>query len=220
MTIGTTSATADIIPATIESLGPGLHTAIITVRACVNDANCSSNQINGSPQSVTVNYRITGTKSTVNSLTFDIGNSPQAADLARAFSVSSYPADGWTASTDIPLLSVAPGSGGTTVATPVTASIDGTALDSIAGGTYTGNIRFTPNAAGLVPFDLPVTLNMARTRVNFVAPHVATAGRTAEVIIRGEYFNSAPPTGVLFGLRRPRVSRWSVIRKYVRRIRP
>jgi len=199
ITLGTNSAATEIIPAAVEALGPGQHTATITVRACLNDATCATNQVNGSPATVTVNYRINGTQSTVSSLTFNVGNTAQPADLTRAFSVSSFPASGWTATSDIPVLNATPATGGAALATPVSASIDAAALDTFSGGTYAGRIRFTPNAAGLVPFDLPVTVNITRTRVNFVAPHVAVAGRNDGIIIRGENFNAAPPTGVLIG---------------------
>ena len=97
------------------------------------------------------------------------------------------------------MLNVTPAMGGAAIATAVNASIDAASLDSFAGGTYTGNIRFTPNAVGQIPFDLPVTINITRTRVNFVAPHVAVAASLNEVIIRGEFFNAVQPTGVLSG---------------------
>ena len=72
-------------------------------------------------------------------------------------------------------------------------------LDDYEGGAWSGNIRVTPNSvfAGL---DLPVTVNITRTRVTYVAPYVAEAGRADQVIIRGENFNAAPPTGVRFGI--------------------
>jgi hypothetical protein len=200
ITLGSSSASAEIIPAALQTLGPGLHTATITVRACLNDASCASNQINGSPQTVAVTYRIFGTLSTASSLAFNIGNAPpQPADLARAFTVSSYPAEGWTVTTDLQMLNVTPATGGAAIATAVNASIDAASLDSFGGGNYTGHIRFTPNAVGQIPFDLPVTIDIARTRVNFVAPHVAVTGSPNEVIIRGEFLNAAAPTGVLFG---------------------
>lgn len=199
VTIGTTGATADIIPAAVETLGPGQHTATITVRACLNSPTCASNEISGSPKTVAVSYRVTGTKSTVNSLTYNVGNTVLPADLTRAFSVSSFPVNGWTASSDLPFLNVTPGNGGTALSTAVTGSIDAASLDSLSSGTYTGRVRFTPTAVGLNPFDVPVTVNVARTRVNFVAPHAAVAGRADDVIIRGESFNAVAPTGVLFG---------------------
>src|SRR6185503_4773459 len=44
-----------------------------------------------------------------------------------------------------------------------------------------------------------VTLTIARTQVNYVAPYVSRTNTPADVIIRGEGFNKIAVTGVRFG---------------------
>ena len=197
--IASNGGTAEVIPGDPTALGIGNHTASITVKACVNDPTCTRNHVNGSPKTITVNYTVSGTMGDVRSLTYTIGNSAVAADLTRAFRVDQSPVTRWNATSDIPFLNITPTPGGTSLSTNVTASIDPVMLDDYEGGAWSGNIRVTPNSvfAGL---DLPVTVNITRTRVTYVAPYVAEAGRADQVIIRGENFNAAPPTGVRFGI--------------------
>ena len=196
--LASNGGTADVIPGDPIALGIGNHTATITVKACVNDPTCTRNHVNGSPKTITVNYTVSGTMSDARSLTYTIGNSAVAGDFTRAFRVDQSPVSGWTATSDLPFLNITPTPGGTSLSTNVTASIDPATLDDYEGGTWSGNIRVTPNSvfAGL---DLPVTVNITRTRVTYVAPYVAEAGRADQVIIRGENFDAAPPTGVRFG---------------------
>jgi hypothetical protein len=192
------SGSAAVIPGNPKTVGVGTHAATITIRACLDDPTCGRNQVNGSPKTISVNYTISGTMSNVQSLSFTFGNGAVAADFTRALTVNQYPVAGWTATSDIPFLSVTPGTGGTSLSTAATVNIDQTLLADYEGGTWTGNLHIQPNTvfAGL---DLPISVNVTRTRVNTVAPHVAESGRVDEVIIRGENFNNFTPTGVKFG---------------------
>jgi len=180
------------------NLGLGTHNATITIRACLNDSTCSRNEIAGSPKTINVTYIVDGTLISPASLTFNIGNAPVAADFTRSIDVGLYPSSGWTASTDLQLLAVSP-TNSPTQNTTVTASIDPALLDQYDGGVYNGKISVLPGSLSATATDVPVTINITRTRVNFVAPYVAESGRAEEVIIRGQYFNLAPPTGVKFG---------------------
>jgi hypothetical protein len=199
VTLSGGGGTADIIAGNAQTLGLGTHTATITVRACINSANCSSNEIAGSPQTVNVNYFVTGVQPSTTALNYTIGNSYIASDLTRTFTVGAYPINGWTASTDVPLLGISPITGGTTLTTSMTTSLDDSLFDEYEGGIYSGAVRVLPNMLSPTATTIPVTVDIQRTRVNFVSPYVAEAGRADDVIIRGEYFNLAPPTGVRFG---------------------
>ena len=201
VTLGTNSGNAEIIPATPTSVGLGHHTATITIKACINDPACGGNQIAGSPKTVSVNYDVNGITSTTSSLTFDVGNAPVAADLNKAMNIDSFGTAGWVATVNLPMLEFTSTSHAGDGSAPLTAFIDAAKLDDFDSGSYTGEIRFTAPNPNQNPATLtiPVTVNIARTRVNYVAPYVAFAGESNEVIIRGEAFNAITPTNVRFG---------------------
>jgi hypothetical protein len=199
VTVGPSGGSAQLVPGSAAALGVGLHTATVTVAACVNSPTCTSNHVAGSPKVINVNFTVAGIQSSVSSLTYNLGEAPLPADFTRTFNVASYQTSGWTATVDIPFLSVTPDNVGTNASSSLTASIAPSQLDAFESGTYTGNIHLAPNMQGQLPVDIPVTVSITRTRVNFVAPYVGFSGRADEVIIRGESFNAAPPTGVRFG---------------------
>jgi hypothetical protein len=196
--IGTNGGSANIVPGSPANLSVGDHTATITVRACVNDATCNTNQLTGSPKTITVNYALRGMKGDAALLEYFIGNTAVPADYTRSFIVNHSPANGWAATTDIPFLAVTPATEGANLATTVTASIDPALLDQYEGGDWTGNIHFQPNSV-FSGMDVPITIRIRRTRVNHVSPYVAESGTSKEVVIRGEYFDEATPTAVKFG---------------------
>jgi hypothetical protein len=70
-------------------------------------------------------------------------------------------------------------------------------LDALNNGTFTGTVTLTPTTG--LPVNIPVTLNVVRTQVNYVAPYVGQSGVGADVIIRGDNFSLITPTGVRFG---------------------
>lgn len=196
--INNNSGSAVVFPGNPTAVGVGTHTATLTVRACLDDPTCSTNQLNGSPKSITVNYTVWGTMSNAQSLAFNISNSAVATDFTRSLTVNQYPVAGWTATTDIPFLSVTPGTGGTSLSTATTVTVDQALLDEYEGGLWTGTLRVQPNTvyAGL---EVPISVNITRTRVNAVAPYVTESGRADEAIIRGENFGNVTLTGVKFG---------------------
>jgi hypothetical protein len=57
----TTSGQATLIPGTPSHLLAGSHQGTLTIRACLNDPSCASGQLNGSPQTITVEYDIGST---------------------------------------------------------------------------------------------------------------------------------------------------------------
>lgn len=198
--LGSTSGSADIIPASPNTVGLGNHTATITIKACINDATCASHQIAGSPKTVAVNYDVIGISSSQDSLNFEVGNAPVAADLSKAFNVDSFGTNGWTATVDLPMLALSPPSAAGNGSSGMTASIDPANLDALDSGTYTGSIQLASNqVVGVTNTTIPVTVHIARTRVNYVAPYVAFSGESREVIIRGEAFDAVTPTNVHFG---------------------
>lgn len=196
-TITGNTGQALISPGSPSALGPGSFTEAITVKACLNDSTCATGQLQGSPQTVTVNYTIPGVASTASSLTYSIGNAPTSASFNSTFQVSGYPAQSWTATSSVPWLTLTPPSGGTAAAVSVSAALDQTQVNAFDGGTYTGTVTLTPSTGA--PITIPVTLTVARTQVNYVAPYVAIAGTTGNVIIRGEHFSLITPTAVNFG---------------------
>ncbi|MFL6550707.1 MAG: hypothetical protein ACJ8OJ_18595 [Povalibacter sp.] len=192
-----TTGTARVNPITQQLLGPGTFTSTIVITACTSSVDCTSGVI-GSPQTVNVTYTVNGVRSSVDQLSFpSFGDQPLAGDLQRTFSVTGYPAQNWTAASSVPWLSVTPLSGNAGTATTVTASLDRTQLEALANGTYTGTITLTPTVGEVV--SIPVSVNVSRVRVNYVAPYVAKAGVSDSVIIRGEQFLRYPVTSVRFG---------------------
>jgi hypothetical protein len=194
---GNTTGQATVIPGSPTNLGAGNFTELITVSACLNDSTCATGQLQGSPQTVTVNYTIAGVASSASTLTYSIGNAPTSEDLASVFQVTGYPVQSWTATSSVPWLTVTPASGSTSAAASVSAALGATQINALDGGTYTGTVTLTPTSG--VPLTIPVSLNIARTQVNYVAPYTAQSGTTGNVIIRGENFSLISPTGVNFG---------------------
>jgi hypothetical protein len=189
--------TAHVRPGSPSALGLGDHSATITVRVCVDDPTCATNEIPGSPKTVTVSVSVQGMTFSVPSLDFTVGNNATPVDLTKSILVGSNLPTGWTLSTDIPFLTMSPANGSATYYTPVNVTVDTALLDEYEGGEYTGYLRLSRTAQTSI--EIPVHALITRTRVNHVAPYVAEPGRVDDVIIRGEYLQSAPPTGVLFG---------------------
>ena len=130
----------------------------------------------------------------MSSLAYAVGNNPVSANFTASLSVSGN--QDWTVQSDTPWLSVTPTSGSAaTIPTVLTATVDASQVDALDSGTYTANIRLS----GGNIITVPVTLNVARTQVNYASPYVQVSGATGDVIIRGEHFDLAPPTGVVFG---------------------
>lgn len=194
---GTTTGQATVYPQGQSALGVGTFSSTLTVVACTTDPQCSSTQLNGSPVTINVTYTIDGIASSPASLTYAIGNSPVSTDYTRSFNLTGN--QSWTAVSDTAWLTVTPTSGGTSTTSPtaVAATLDPTQIDALDSGTYTANLTLTPHQGDTVT--LPVTVNIARTQVNYASPYAQISGSAGSAIIRGEHFDLAPPTGVLFG---------------------
>lgn len=179
-----------------QTLAKRTHTATIRVCASMSARSCTIDQIAGSPQVLTVTYNVGGIDTSTTALVFNVSNAPTAGDLARTFDVSGHLVPSWTATTNVPWLSIAPSSGDPAAPTTVTASLNEGALDALENGSYPGTITIASEAS---PRSIPVALTLQRTRVNFVAPYVASANVANEVIVRGENFTPFAPTTVEFG---------------------
>jgi hypothetical protein len=93
-----TSGQATITPVDASTLSAGTYTEALTVTACLNDSTCHTGQLQGSPQTITVNYAVAGVASNPSSLSYSIGNAPTAANLSQTLSVTGTPVQSWTAS--------------------------------------------------------------------------------------------------------------------------
>ncbi|HEY5810239.1 MAG TPA: hypothetical protein VIT67_19865 [Povalibacter sp.] len=194
---GSTTGTASVQPISQHIAGPGTFTSTITVTACTSTPECLTGVI-GSPQTVNVTYTVTGVRSSIAQVNFgSVGDQPAASDLERAFAVTGYPAQNWTATSSVPWLTLTPVSGSAGASTTVTASLIRSQIESLANGTYAGTITLTPTSGD--PVTVPVNVAANRFRVNYVAPYVAQAGMSDSVIIRGEQFTRYPVTDVRFG---------------------
>jgi IPT/TIG domain-containing protein len=129
------------------------------------------------------------------SLSYTIGNAPLPADLTRQISVNAFPGVTWTAASNASWLNVSPSSGGS--GDSLSASLVQSEVDAKNNGTYLGTVTLTPSVGPVAT--LPVTLTIARTQVNWVAPYVAVVNKQNEVAIRGENFDRVTVTNVKFG---------------------
>jgi hypothetical protein len=200
-TTGTNSGQGTVTPAPTTTVGIGSHSTTIQVSACLNDPTCQTGEVHGSPQTITVAYNISGLSASVANLSYQIGNSPTAAAYTSNFTVTGYPNNqNWTSlvSTTAPWLTLTPATGSTSAAVTVSATLNQGQINALANGTYTGDIYLTPANGNQV--DVPVTLTVAQTKVDFVAPYVGTSGTSDNIVIRGEHFDLlAQPVTVNLG---------------------
>lgn len=202
VTISNGQGQARIVAGDPQLLGPGKHTTTITVQVCVDDPTCMSGQLRNSPQTIVVNYAVSGIVSDADQgLAMEIGNERTAGDGTRNFTLKGYP-DQMAFTTETVLadwLTVTPP---TTVNDAVQVSFNEAMLDDMESGTYDGAIRFVPT--GFIPVNpqplvVPVRLTVARTRVSFVTPHVITSGTPTQVTIKAESLSKITLTGITAG---------------------
>jgi hypothetical protein len=182
-------ASGSSLPATLNFSGaavavPGTYTATVTLT--------SGSQVLTVPVNYVVNKALSPS---VTALTYTVGNAPAPADLTQQISVGAYAGVTWTAASSVPWLSVSPASGG--AGGTLSANLVQAQLDTRNNGTYTGTITLAPSVG--TTETIAVTLTISRTQVNFVAPYVAMANTSAEVIVRGENFNQIAVQNVKFG---------------------
>ena len=130
-----------------------------------------------------------------NSLSYTIGNTPLPADMTKQVSVDAFPGVTWTAASSATWLSITPASGGS--GESLSASLVQAEVDAKNNGRYTATITLTPSV-GSVEI-MPVTLTVARTQLNYVAPYIAVANTQNEVVIRGDNLDQVTITDVKFG---------------------
>jgi hypothetical protein len=181
------------------SLGVGTYTGTINVSACLNDPQCATGKLSGSPQTVNVTYNVAGVKTSAPSLAYTITNTPQPTDLTGQFAVTTFPAQNWTASSAVPWLTV---TGNGASGDMLTATLVQSALNALDDGTYSAAIHIAPATSGQ-PVDFSVTLTVKRTQVDYVSPYLAYQGSSGNVIIRGQEFSqltgASAIQNVLFG---------------------
>jgi hypothetical protein len=103
----------------------------------------------------------------------------------------------WTASSSTPWISISSTSG--TSGDQLTVGLRTNQLQLLTPGQYTGNVQFNFTGAQTGSIQLPVQLSFQLPNVTMVAPYVALAGSTEQLILRGTGFNSMTTERVLFG---------------------
>ncbi len=193
----TTGGQADVFPGSASALGPGVHTGTIQVWACTSGPDCTSGNLAGSPQTIAVTYTVYGVVTSISSASYAIGNTPAPADSVRELTVKGTPGETWSASSDAGWLSLSSTSGTGDATTPVTASLVPGLVDAMPNGAYTAAISFVPARGQTVR--IPVTLSIARTQLDHVAPVIATSGAPADVILRGQNLDQVTAEWLSFG---------------------
>ena len=193
---GPTTGEATVFPASASVLGVGRFTSTITVTACTTDISCSGPLI-GTPQTINVTYNIPGVVASPASLSYGVGYTPFAGDPIRQISVTGFPDQDWTASVDVPWLSVVPGSGNARGAVQLTATLVQPVVDALFNGTRSGSITITPSSGA--PVTVPVALTISRTQVNYISPYIGISGVSARAIVRGNNFDKVTITGLKIG---------------------
>jgi hypothetical protein len=129
------------------------------------------------------------------SLSYTIGNTPLPSDLTRQIAVGAFPGVTWTAASSATWLSISPASGGS--GDSLSVSLVQAELDAKNNGRYTATITLIPSVGSTET--IPVTLTVARTQVNYLAPYIAVANTQNEVVIRGDNLDQVTITDVKFG---------------------
>jgi hypothetical protein len=179
-----------------SSLGVGSHTGTITVRACLNDPNCSGANLRGSPATINVTYHVAAVTPSPTSLSYTIDNTPVDADFSQNLTVTTVPAQQWIlmARTNWLSFPTSAASGAT-----INVSLRRDVIDGMRNGVYMDAMGLQHATVQGLLVNLPVTLTIRRTQVNHVSPYVTYTGTASDVIIRGEEFSQVTIQGVSFG---------------------
>ena len=183
-----------VTPQSASTLGIGTYYSLLTVLAC-QDATCSSGPIANTPFDVNVTYSVAGVIVSPSSLAFTVDDQTPASASAGQLQISGAPQQRWTASADVPWLSLSVTSG--EMGSQLTATLVPEQTDALQNDVHSGKITLAPDQGD--PVTVSVALTVSRAQVDEVAPHVAIAGHTDEVILRGLGFGNVPLTGVRFG---------------------
>ncbi len=186
-----TTGQATIVPASASSLGPGRHTATITVTACTSDINCASGVI-GTPQTIQVTYVVNGATSSAADVSFRVPLNAVAADYTRTLSITAHPT--YTIATNQPWLSVTPNSGNSGVAN-LTLNLTPATVDALPSGDNAAEVVVTTPGNTL---RIPVTVTNAKPRLDHVAPYVARANVADTVVLRGLFLDQLTTSSIDF----------------------
>lgn len=129
------------------------------------------------------------------SLSYTVGDTPQPSDLVRQIAPTAFPGVTWTATSNVPWLAFSPASGGS--ADSLSVSLVRSGIDALNNGKYNATVTLTPSFGSAAK--VSVSLTVARTQINYVAPYVALAGTQEEVIIRGDNLDQVTVASVSFG---------------------
>jgi hypothetical protein len=191
----TISGEAQVYPASPATLGPGAHTGTITLRACTNNASCTSGNLSGSPRTIPVTYTVNGLRVT-GSLAYLLNDASSSADLTKQIQLQGYPSTAtWTVTSDAPWLTVPSAGSLNNGSGQFTATIDQAQVEALVNDSYTGTLTLVPQMGSST--SIPITLNVDRSEVSYVSPYVAVAGTSREVVIRGAHLPANP--SVSFG---------------------
>jgi hypothetical protein len=167
-----TTGQLTIFPRPPSQIGPGTHSDTIQVRACL-DPNCTQ-QVSGSPRTITVTYGVRGLRVTPATVILSAveGSSPAFMQV----SLASGPGSNWTTTIAYQgaagWLHLAPTGGSSSEQVSFSA-------DPIAPGAYNATVTFS---SGTSVFDVPVTYTV-HSNLAASPPHVelsAVSGQTAE----------------------------------------
>jgi hypothetical protein len=183
-----------VSPQPASALGAGAFVSVLTVLACL-DATCSTGPTANTPLSVNVTYTVAGVAASPSGLAITVDDQNPASAASGQLQITGSPQQRWTASADVPWLSLSATSGATGDA--LTATLDPAQTDALRSDTYAGWITLVPDQGD--PLAVPVALTVSRTQIEEVAPRVAISGRAEEVILRGSGFRRVTVTGVRFG---------------------
>ena len=186
-----TSGQATIVPASASTLGPGQHSATITVTACTTDISCTSGLI-GSPQTIQVNYVVSGATSATAALSYRAPLNSVAADYTRSFSITTHPT--YTITTTQPWLTVTPASG-TSGTVTLTANLTAATVDALPSGDHTAEITVTTPGNTL---RIPVTVTNAKPQLDQVTPYVALPNVSDTVVMRGQFLDQLSASSIDF----------------------
>ena len=128
-------------------------------------------------------------------LSFTVGNAPKPSDLTQQIAPTAFPGVTWTATSNVPWLAFSPATGGS--ADSLSVSLVQSEIDALNNGKYNAKVTLTPSAGAAA--SVSVSLTIARTQINYVAPYIAPAGAQEEVIIRGDNLDQVTITSVGFG---------------------
>jgi hypothetical protein len=186
-----TTGQATIVPAPASSLGPGRHTATITVTACTSDISCASGVI-GAPQTIQVTYIVNGATTNNPNLNFRVPLNAVAADYTRSLSITAHPT--YSITTTQPWLTVTPASGDSGVAN-LTANLTPATVDALPSGDNTAEIVVTTPGNTL---RIPVTVTNAKPQLTHVTPYIARANVADTVVLRGAFLDQLSASSIDF----------------------